>query len=116
MKTIGDLRQLIKENGEALVLGELVFTWKDGEDIDIKFQGRLIQWIQETVSDETELHAAETSQSSDIERAFEKKKNTEALEAKIVDLEKKLQENALSIGKVEAYEKLLIGRGVTISA
>ena len=43
------------------------------------------------------------------------KEENDQLKKEVVTLETKVAANNLTVGKVEAYEKLLIGRDITIS-
>ena len=102
-------------------MGELEISWKgDGEDIDVRFFGEIAQWYQKDVSDDALLNDA--SSYSIIETLkdrgvilMEAKRHAENLDKQIADLEKRIAATSLVEGKVEAYEKLLIGRQITVS-
>ena len=122
MKTLGELRQLIIEHDGTLQIGALKFTYATEEDIDINFDGQLVMWFSKDKSDDCLLSAETFSISTDVNEAREalkekndgKREECKAKEA-LAEAEKKLTEARYSIGKIEAYEKLLIGRDITIS-
>jgi len=116
IKTIGDLRNLIEDNDNNIVIGEVSLTFKDGEDIDVHFHGSLVQWYSKDNADTVLLNEARNTVSSDVEKGDKAQKENRELKEQIEELEKKGVEATLAVGKVEAYEKMLIGRGVTISA
>ena len=122
IKTIGDLRNLIEENDNDLVIGEVNFCFKEGEDIDVHFHGSLVQWYSKdnaneitlSESDKTTLSEADKTTSSDIDKMDKTQKDNRELKEKNEELEKRAVEATTAVGKVEAYEKLLIGRTVSI--
>lgn len=124
MKTIGELRKLLLDNKGEIKIGDLVFSYEEGKDIDINLCNHLLMWLQGNNDDSCLLEKINFSIASEYEE--EKREKTKE-ENKTINLEleqtkKKLEiiENekkdfSLFIGKVEAYEKLLMGRDVTIS-
>lgn len=118
IKTIGELRKKIEEEGEFKV-GVIKVSYDVGGDIDIYFKDRLIQWILADVSGDTlltDLNDSDYSVSTDWDDIDEIKKKNRTLEKRNEELEKIISTEKLALGKVEAYEKLLIGRAITISA
>lgn len=127
LKTIGDLKRLIRLEGE-LKIGSNGITFaypNDGGDIDISLGGKLFAWFG-APSDETMLEDAMYQVSSDFTNLQDKiddlKGENRVLEVKFKEVENEKnsllevkKNNELALGKVEAYEKLLIGRDLTIS-
>ena len=112
--SIEALRKAIIESNGKIEFEEFSLDCEgEKKDIDIHFNGKLIAWFNTdnniTVSD-------------DIKKAFEALKMEKENEGKkskaqeiLDEAEKKIKEAATAIGKVEAYEKLLLGRDLTIS-
>ena len=110
IKTIGDLRELIKESGGTLEIGLLTIRYDDGKDIDFLYKGNLMQWISQTREDDVEL---ESYIASGIDAAVIE---TVAKE-KIVEVEKVIETNMpdpKQSGMIEAYEKILLGHKITL--
>lgn len=125
MKTLKDLREMIISNEGNIKIGGINFSHKEGEDVDIKLNDNLIMWFKKNESDEALLSEVEYSTDSDIEegkRALREERErvtaTEAVEkleqSQLAEVTKQLAEVSLALGKVEAYEKMLIGRTVTL--
>ena len=59
MKTVRELKELLKANDGKLTIGELEITWKgEEEDIDVHFFGEIAQWYRKDVSDDAPLNDA----------------------------------------------------------
>ncbi len=122
MKTLGELRKLITDNDGVLEIGALKFTYKIGEDVDVKLDEWLVMWLSKNNPDATLLSGKNFSKTNDIDemRQTVKEKsenfqNEKKAQETLMEAEKKLADAQNAIGKVEAYEKLLIGRDITIS-
>lgn len=120
MKTVQELRQLVPEHGDKCAIGALVFENNDG-DVDVHFDDDLIQWFSKEVDGVAQLdHEDAFTKSSSLSKRREKlaeaRSEIERLTEDNAGLQKRASEASLALGKVEAYEKLLVGRGVTISA
>lgn len=130
IKTLKDLRDILRANDGKLEIGKikLNLSGNDGNpDVDVYVNEKLAFWTKN--SDETSMIDAEYSLNQDWDYD-DLQKRINALDQKVTDLEtenKTLQsdkEDLLKIkkdseqamGKVEAYEKMLMGRSVTISA
>lgn len=122
IKTVGDLRKYLI-GVTHIRIGALTFYYTDEKDIDVKFQEELIMWWPAAVGDEVLLSSEEDAKSTETlaDLKGDARKVTKDLLAaneKIEELEKsgglvnQLGERAM--GKVEAYEKLLIGRRVVL--
>lgn len=119
IKTIGDLRKLLSANGGTITIGKIEITYLVGQDIDIHFDGSLIQYYNSSESDESNLIEEGTFNYMDSPtQVREKEGNNRAklrkAEERIEELEKLTDTNTLAIGKVAAYEKILEGRDLTI--
>lgn len=120
MKTVGDLRKAIKDNGGELKIGLMRFTFEDDDDIDLHWGSELILWINKAEPDATLLDAEGITTTVDGFVASKEKIGEQATEIKdlkkeVETLTDKVKDGALSVGMVQAYEKILIGRDVTIS-
>lgn len=131
MKTIKDLRDLLSANGGKVKIGSLTISTSQNEreDIDIHFDNRLLTWIRKVENDDGLLEKSFTSLNGDFDTDSLRKDNFLHLD-KISSLEVELQstkkelDNALllvrnselALGKVDAYEKILLGRHLTVSA
>lgn len=122
MKTLGELRETIVSNGGELQIGALVFKCQSDTDVDVHFDGQLIMWFPKNEAGSALLCDKVFSISGDVDEAraaLKRKRDGEREEHKtnefLAEAVKKelIAQNA--IGKVEAYEKLLIGRNITIS-
>lgn len=121
IETIGDLREVIKQNGGELKIGKLTLAYEENGDIDINFDDSLIQWFSASNNDTFSLtdEATYTYQDSPTQVREEegvKWKEYREMEKKLAELEKTATDNNLALGKVEAYEKILIGRAFTVEA
>ncbi len=117
MKTVGDLRKFISEHSGELVLGSLSFEMPAGPggDIDVHLLGDLITWFPKGTSDDEPL-ASSTMCNLEIKEGKEAKAEVSRLKEEMENIKKILPPTDLfALGKVEAYEKLLIGRNITIS-
>ena len=132
MKTVKDLRKVILENDGQIKIGELEINHKEKGDIDFKLKGDLMIWICSSQDEEAELSQVSVSINEDInslkgdvektkQTIQDLKENKSELEEKILkqgekiqELLKKYDESKKGLGKIEAYEKLLIGRTVSI--
>jgi hypothetical protein len=130
MKTLGDLRELLKANDGKIEIGGISIIGIENQDIDIKYGYQLVAWYSSTQDSENLLDDDGTFtkdfsfrkkiEGSDKEKILneqleEKEKIIEENKKEITGLETMVHSNALAVGKVEAYEKLLIGREITIS-
>lgn len=116
IKTVGDWRKLIDDNGGVLKINKLTLEYSANEDIDVKFDGDLLQWLGEEEKDETSINEAYWTVDSDYEKHKESNKENIQLKVKITELEKTIESASKDTGKVEAYEKILIGRTVSVGA
>jgi hypothetical protein len=127
MKTVQDLRTAVIERNGELKIGHLRITHSEGGDIDFMLKDKLVMWIGRNQEDSVELGDVYANINSGFNDILENKKSDlqkviEELTADLSnakqekeELEKKLKANELNAGKIEAYEKLLIGRDLTIS-
>lgn len=121
LKNVEDLRRLLEDNGNSVQVGKIRITTEgEGQDIDFYVGETLVYWISGVEKAET-LGDIKGTLSSEMTRFFENseevadfRKEKKDMEKKILDMEVKVQEAAGAMGKVEAYEKLLIGREVNI--
>lgn len=97
MKTIGDLKRIIKENNNDLVIGEISFTYQEGEDIDGHFHGSLVQWYSKDISDDVLLSEVQPTISSSIEEEDKARKENRELKKKNEELEKTAQEIMIEV-------------------
>ena len=134
MNTLGDLKKVILESEGKLKIGGLSLSYSGNadSDVDIKLNGNLTAWISSDKEDDLELSGIDLTIKEDISSL---KEDLNVLREKIRDLKKgneefdetlkkkddligalkiKLKDDNLSLGKVEAYEKLLIGRTLSI--
>lgn len=118
IKTVGELIKIILAQPEQeLVIGPVrISCEKEDADIDFKVKHHLMAWISGGQNKDTLLKDLEGIVSVDLEQMDELKKKNRLLTENAEEAEKKFSANALAIGKVEAYEKLLVGRKVTIEA
>jgi hypothetical protein len=123
METIGDLRELITKNDGTLKIGALEFRYacKEDEndelnDVDVYLEDEMIMWIQGRNHGNTKLSGGdlEFTVSGDIRESKKILREERSASKKLEEAEKKMSEAATAIGKVEAYEKLLVGREITI--
>lgn len=126
MKTVGELRKLISECDGKLIIGKIYFAYKEEGDIDINLDGKLASYIRSSVSDETNLADGCIDYIYDFWDKLEPKDDDKddvisLLKDKVAELEKEnveIKECAVSYSKkkgmVEAYEKILIGRELTV--
>lgn len=122
MKTLQDLKQMLTEHNGKLKIGDLEIEYPEGKDIDIRLEGQIAMWIPKEKDNASLLEDKITSIMADIQDgrdALKREREGLAEVDKIKDMfalaEKKLAEAQNAIGKVEAYEKLLLGRDITIS-
>lgn len=129
IKKLGELRKLIEENDGIIHIGRFDIKYSSGADIDFRLDSNLIMWIG-SGSDDDELldglfHSVdskfETKKGDGKDEVAELKDQKSKLEKKILEqgdriekLVKLYDESKKDLGKVEAYEKLLIGRTVSI--
>lgn len=121
MKTIKDLEEIIKESGGVFQIGGLMFEQSSPDaDIDVKIAEELVMWFSNTEDKNASLNDAEVYSlsgkftESGKKRAQEKRAKLTELEEQNTELIKKAGENVSAVGKVEAYEKLLLGRTVSL--
>lgn len=119
IKTVGDLRNLIKENGGSLTIGQIEMVYNDGGDIDIHFDSSLVEWYNSSCEDNASLVDEEVYNFTDSPSQVREKEGGEGkklreAEEKIVELEKIVNNNSLAAGKVVAYENVLLGRDLTL--
>lgn len=134
-KTVADLKQLVLANEGSINMGKLTIEYKEGQDIDIKLNREILAWIPSGREDTDLLESEETVRYSGIleqlrtenENFVKTKIEMDSLvkdkeeiiskkEVEIQNLKESIKENDRVFGKVEAYEKLLLGRTVNISA
>lgn len=131
MKTIKDLRDLLSANGGKIKLGSLTISTSQNEreDIDIHFDNRLLTWIRKVENDDGLLEKSSTSLNGDFDTGSLQKDNSlhldriSSLEVELQSTKKELdnalllvRNSELALGKVDAYEKILLGRHLTVSA
>jgi len=121
--TVGELRDLVAEQeNKKLVLGEITIRLEDGDkDLEIHVFDNLVQWWNVDVDPTTELTNKNQYTVSSSERDVKENwrtatKRVEELEEAIKVAEAKAAESNLALGKVEAYEKMLLNRTVSIGA
>lgn len=126
LKTIGDLKGLILENEGILTIGALEFKYSNGSDIDIKFDGELIQWYHAKNDNDTLLITegmySFTNSARLIRAEFKEKKDkfdeiqkeNIRLKQENTDLIKRDEINSEQKGLIKAYENLLLNRKVTL--
>lgn len=114
MKTIKDLKLVIVSLGGVMKIGGLEFEYKIGQDIDVKLDGDLIMWVSKDIEDDILLAEVLYTVNFDVENGKNARQEVKVLQKTIEELEKATGSNSLALGKVEAYEKILIGRELTI--
>lgn len=121
MKTLKDLRKIIINNGGELKIGALKLTYDEGKDVNIFLDTSLVMWVASGETDRCLLADVAHTVNSDVseaQTALEEKREGRRQENKaqeaVDEANKKLAEAATAIGKVEAYEKMLIGRTVSL--
>lgn len=122
MKTVGELRKLIADNGGELKIGGLTFTYDGKDDIDVSFAGELIMWFgsgnneNDLLTDEGNFSVSSTFKelkdkvkvSQDLNLTLQTlQTEKEELEKTVEGLKHVANDNVLAVGKVAAYEKLL---------
>lgn len=120
LQTIEDLKNLLIENNGEIRIGSFKIT--QGSDVDFYLENKLIGWIPSNFDNGRKLEEDVFSKSADIfpnindkdERIASLTKEKETLEKELKEAENLKIQVDLSLGKVEAYEKLLIGRDITI--
>jgi hypothetical protein len=117
MKTLNELKDAITNSDSDLKIGQLSFGYAGGasDDIDIHLDGDMIAYIENETLGDTKLEDIELIIMSDIKRGKEALKNERDAKKRLEEAEQMKNEAVTAIGKVEAYEKLLIGRQITIS-
>lgn len=120
MKTVKDLERLLSSVKGNLEIGKLSICQEQGDvsdkDIDVRFNGNLIMWLTAgSWEDDTLLKNAGWTISSDVEEGEVAKKKVIKLDKELEDARKQIEEKSLALGKVEAYEKLFIGRSITVN-
>lgn len=131
MKTIKDLRDLLSANGGKIKLGSLMIntSQNEREDIDFHFDNRLLTWIRKVENDDDLLEKSYTSLNGDFDTSSLQKDNSlhldriSSLEVELQSTKKEMDKalllvrnSELALGKVDAYEKILLGRHLTVSA
>lgn len=109
IKTIEDLRRLIDENGGKITIGKLTISMNNVDaraDIDIKLGHELKYWVLSTIEDTTLLDGEDVL--SVLYRPEAPNKEQEKTRKERIIVDNKFE------GMVEAYEKILIGREITI--
>jgi len=122
MKTLQDLRDLISQNDGKITIGALTFSYNkiDEADIDVHFQNVLIMWFSGTFDATSPLSEMYTvtsvfeEQKAALREKMEKKKEEANTPAPVVAETNKESVEQFALGKVEAYEKILMGRDLTI--
>jgi len=90
-----------------------------GEDIDIKFDGELIQWYGSAQDNNNNLimeggYSTTNTISEQRRRNRELSKELDELKETMKVLEKNSVDNSLALGKVVAYENVLLGRDLIL--
>lgn len=121
MKTIDDLKKLVKENGGKLEIGLISIQNKDEDgDIDIYFDEDLIQWYgssnigTESLNDKSSYSTYEDIKNNKT-KIREQRDKIKELEDQLEIKSKQTAETSLAEGKVAAYELLLVGKNITIA-
>lgn len=115
MKTVKDLRVLLKANGGKINIGKLRISSEGvGQDIDVNLNDNLLMWISQSDPDKELLENVGTI-NFDFENFGNSKKEIETLTKLNTELETTLKSSNTDIlkGKIEAYENILIGRDIT---
>ena len=93
MKTVKGLRTAVANCGGELKIGQLRFKGKEGSDVDIYVDDKLIAWIVSSVKDEERLEEIYMTVNSDAfanpskdKEAKENKENKEKLESQVTSL------------------------------
>lgn len=125
LKTVQDLRDFLDEREDReLKIGSLTLTLGENKkdvagDVDIHFEGRLVAYFSNEKTGDTLLATDDLlTVMSEVRDAFDtessaKKKSREA-DKLIQEAREQVALAQAAVGKVEAYEKLLIGREITI--
>ena len=116
IKTIQDLDNLIQDNDGKLVIGSIVFERNDN-DIDVRVNDSLVMWFSFSNTDLTEFSVTGLfSKKQDLVKEELKKVQleNENLVVEVANLNSKIKESGKLAGKVEAYEKLLMHRELTV--
>lgn len=130
IKTLKDLRDILRANGGKLEIGKVKMNLSGNDenpDVDVYVDGKLAFWTKS--GDETNMIDVTYSLNQDWDHdGLQKTINTlnekvndletenKALQSDKEDLLKLKKDSEHAMGKVEAYENILIGRSVTISA
>lgn len=130
IKTLKDLRDILRANDGKLEIGKVKMNLSGNDEnpyVDVYVDGKLAFWTKG--NDETNMSDIAYSLDQDWDSdGLQKTINT--LNEKVNDLEtenktlksdkddliKIKKDSEQAMGKVEAYEKILMGRSVTISA
>lgn len=124
MKILKDLLDCIQDSGGKLIIGDIEFA-RNGGDIDLKINGELVAWLKDDQSEKSLAEVVTSVSSSYCTYSIHKEKDNKSEELIemnrekdecIKDLNKKIDIYSRAEGKIEAYEKILMGRSVTISA
>lgn len=111
-----DLRDFLKENGGAVEIGGLKMSIEGGNygggDVNFHVRGKLLGWIHRDVDDAKELDSTTSVKILDSFSLIEDAKEGEPAGTVVKEAD---SEKFVAIGKVEAYEKILLGRDVTVS-
>lgn len=120
-----DLRRFILEADGEIKIGSVKIKHDDGCDIDVSLNGSLVCWISAGVSGDVNLVDVPTTIADNVDLKVNqnlkdeisgKNEVIEKLELDLRETKSQLSENQLAVGKVEAYEKLLLGRSVSIGS
>lgn len=127
MKTVKDLRDLVQANDGQINIGGLVIATNKDErtDINIRWKGKLLTWVRGIELDGCDLSNVDTKLTDDfiVDKTTEVslgseitrlKENLNGIAKENSRLLEMVKQNDLAVGKVEAYEKLLIGREISI--
>jgi uncharacterized protein YwgA len=121
MKTVKEFRDLITSEGGEINIGCISIKYQEGQDIDIYACDRIFAWLNSNLEDRQNLSDVIVSVENTWSNPSDDKKLIIDLENKNSDLDKELsvaklalRDSGLLIGKIEAYEKLLMGRDLTI--
>lgn len=123
--TLGKLREFILEAGGKIKIGAVGITYSSGGDIDVHINHNLVSWIDGDHGDSVEIEDVVPTTSDDFNMDVVRNLKNDIrdygnqigeLKTKLKEAEEVSTQNQLAVGKVEAYEKLLIGRTVSIGS
>lgn len=128
MKTVKDLKDLVlAQEAKVLKIGSLEFRC-DGEDqdVDVYINDKMAAWVSSGNANDTPLEEVNLNVDSAVFRGEEElsevksdnrklRKANEKLEERLEAVKEQYDANHVALGKVEAYENILLGRDLTVS-